>query len=902
MRGLRDSHPLRQAARFRLQRRFRFGADPRREVDDELHAHLRHCVDELTAQGVSADDAEKEATARFGNVGRYAGECADIDRHQLIIKRREELLGNLWRDLLFAARLLRRSPGYAASAILTLALGIGANTAVFSVFYGVLLRPLAFPHPDQLALLYETNPLRHWTQAEVAPANFLDWRQPHSPFSDLTAYSESPDDLTLTGYGTPRIVSLCRVYGNFFPVLGISPARGRTFTEAETWSQAHLVVLSDSAWHRLFGSDPNIVGSTIHLNGRSAQVIGVMPPRFSFPFAGVDAWLNLNFNTADRADVGFRRAHWLRVVGRLAPGFSVAAGSTYLHEQASRLEKLYPATNIQMGAGLTPLRDYMVGDRRQPLLVLLLAVGLVLAAASVNVSLLQLVRSSRREREMVVRRAVGAAGHRLLRQLATESLLLSAIGGVIGIAMGWAGMRILLQLAGSDLPRADAVHLDAGVLLFALVLTALVGLLASLAPALALKGNRAVEALRAESGSGRLALREGWGRGLLVASEVALAALLVVGFGLLLKSFDRLRHVPTGSQAQNVLVATISLPSARYPSEAAISQFDEQILARARALPGVKEAALADAAPLLTDGWTGDFCVEGQQHEGALGIEFHHRLVSSHYFDTLEVPVIRGRALRDSDTFHSSSVVLINETLARLYFAGQDPIGHRIQYEDKPDPKRPWRTIVGIVGDEKRGGLASPPWPEIYASVIQEPEQTLRLLVRTQSPNPLHLLKPLQAAVWSIDRELPLYEVRTMSDVVRDSVARQRFLLILMTAFASITLALASVGIIGVVASSIAQKRREIGLRIALGATRSQVLHAVATRGLGLATGGLVTGLLIAAATSHLLHALLFEVSATDPATFVGVAVILFTLSVAATYGPALAALGIDPARVLRGD
>ena len=682
-----DDHPLRQAAGFRRRRRFGFGRDGKREVEEELAAHLAHAVADLTAHGLTAAAAEHEAARRLGDATSYARACVEIDRRRQRRRRWEEIMGNFVRDLQFAGRLLRRSPGFAAAAIITLALGIGANTAVFSVYYGVLLRPLPFPEPDRLFMLYETNPTRAWTHAEVAPANFLDWREAQSPFSGLTAHENGLEDLALSGAGEPRVVHLSRVDWSFFDVMGVAPIVGRKFLPQENWSadgHPHVGVVSHRAWLRFFGADPHLVGRVVRINGRPIEVIGILPAGFAYPSPDADFWVPLAWQPDQPANINFRRAHWMRVVGRLRPGATFEQARNFLNATAARLERLHPDTNTQMGAGLMPLTDWLVGDRRRPLVVLLLAVGLVLAASCVNVSLLHLARASRRAGEITVRRALGASRRRLLRQLATESLLLSALGGAAGVAIGWTGMRLLLRLGGSQLPRTESIHLDGGVLLFALLITTLGGLLASLWPALSLSRRRAAELLRAGEVAGRVSMARSMGRGLLVAAEVALAAILIVGVGLLLRSFAHLQQVPAGYSAPHVLVASISVPSARYPDDAAIRTFQQRMLAAARALPGVESAAFADAAPLVSQGWTGDYIVEGRPL-GERGIEFHHRLVSPGYFETLGVPILRGRGFRESDDAGAPGVVLINGALASHQFRGQDPIGQRLQMEDKPE-------------------------------------------------------------------------------------------------------------------------------------------------------------------------------------------------------------------------
>jgi putative ABC transport system permease protein len=882
--------------RWLRRRRFAFGLDLGREIDREIAAHLEHATEELIASGLDAEAAREEAGRRFGDLERYRDACCAIDRRRESLRLRARLWGDLRQDLRLALRTLRRDPAFLAAAMLILTLGLGANVAVFSVVYGVLLKPLPFPHPDRLLMLWEKNPEKGWTAAEVAPANFLDWRRPNPAFADITAYENGTDLLAWTGGGEPRALRASRVAGNFNDVLGVQPARGRALRWEETWRGHRVALVSDAFWRHHLGADPAVVGRTLRLNDVAVTVIGVMPPGFAFPVSDLDLWLPLGWSPDSTGKVWFRRAHMLRAVGRLRPGVSLPQGRGYLAAIAGRLERLYPETNRRMGAGATPLAEWWVGERRPTLLLLAGAVGLVLLIACVNVANLQLVRATARLREMGLRQALGASRWRLARQLLAESLLLAVVAGTAGVAAGAGATRALVALAPDSLPRVTEIGLHPAVLAFALGATLATAMLFGLAPALAVSRPRR-ESLGHDSRASvpRTALRS---REALVVAEVALATLLVAGAGLLLRSFERMRHVDPGFRADHVLAVELSLPGKRYSEDPQVTGFYHRLLAGAAALPGVAGAALADGLPPTGRGWTGDFAIAGRP-PGEYGSEFHHRLVSPDYFGVLRVPLRRGRLFRAADGAHSPRVALINERLARQYFGAADPLGQRLTLDRQPTAESVWRTVVGVVGDERLSGVAARAPAQIFEPFAQSPEQSMYLVLRTPG-DPLALAQPVRALLRALDRDLPLLSVHSLDEIVAGTLAAERFLTLLMLAFAASALLLAAVGIGSVMSYNIAYRTRELGIRIALGAAAGEILRQSVVRSLLRAALGVACGAAATLAVSPLLAHLLYSTSVTDPATLGAVVLSLLAVACLAAYLPARRTLHIDPAACLR--
>jgi putative ABC transport system permease protein len=863
-----------------------------RELGEEIRFHLELETEKNIALGMSPEEARRVATAHFGGVQRVREEHHDV--------RRPHWIDDFGADVRFAWRALRRTPTLTATAIVTLALGIGANTAIFSAVNAVVLQPLPMPHPEQLMMLWEQNPEKHWYKQTAAAANYLDWQAQIPAFQDVAAYTDFMSAVTLTGRGEPRLLNLERVTGNFFAVAGVRPFLGRALIDAETWSgnDNRSVVLSYRSWRDQFGSDSSIVGKTIQMNQRVVQVVGVMPDGFAFPFEDVDAWFGMQWNVSDRGTTNFRQAHWLRVIGRLRPGVSRAQANVQLQAVAARLAVQYPQTNRVMGAGMTPLQEFLVGNTRLPLLVLFAAVGLLLLIACANVGSLLLVQAAGRDREAALRLALGAGRFRLVRQAITESVVLSTIGGAAGLLVGWAGTHVLQRMQPPQMLRVSQFGLDRSVFVYVLIVTIVSGLLFGIAPALWTRHRNPAEALKAGSRGtqGRQVRR--WGD-LFVIGEVALALLLTVGAGLLVESFWNLRHVDPGFEPKGVLAVEINLDQ-RYATGDRVTSFWNQLVARAQALPGVSHVATASNIPLMGTSYTSDFVAAGRP-AGGYGSEVGHRQVSAGYFAAMHVPILRGRGFTASDRSGAPRVVVINQALARSYFAGEDPIGQRITYDKIPNDSSVWHTIVGVVGDEHQSALDVDPTIEILDCADQDQWADAYLLVKT-SGSPAALAPAIRQIVHDLDPSLAILSSRPMTAVVADSLARAKFLTTLLLAFAAVGLMLSIVGVYGLLAQLARNRTREMGIRLALGAPRAGVRWLVVRHGLAVTGVGLCIGTAAALAASRLITALLFKVAPNDPATLVSVAALLALTSLLAAWIPARKASNADPVSALRAD
>ncbi|MBL8113288.1 MAG: ABC transporter permease, partial [Acidobacteria bacterium] len=724
--------------------------------------------------------------------------------------RRPSMLETLLHDLRTAARGLRRSPGFTASVVATLALGIGANSAIFTVVNAVLLKPLPYAEPDRLMLLSETNPERGWKEAELSAANYLDWREQSKTFSGMAGYYDGVGQVALAtestagaqGSEAPAMAKIMATAGDLFGVLGVPPALGRAFEEKETWSDdSKVAILSDSLWRTRFRGDRSVLGRKIFLSGVPVTVVGVMPAGFTFVFEDTDLWVPAGWERASRTLPRFRRAHGLRVVGRLAPSATLEGARRELSAIAARLEKQYPDTNTLMGAGARPLHDYLVGDTRRPLLLLHAAVALVLLIACANAAHLHLARSAARTREMAVRGCLGASRGRLIRQAFLESSLLAVAGGGFGLLIARFGIPALLAKVPKGLPRLSEISLDGSVLLFTAALAAVTVLLAGIAPALEGARTDLDAVLRSVvRGESRSRART---RDLLVALEVALAVTVLAGAALLVRSLDRLTRVNPGFDATNVVTARLSLPGTGYRDEAAVSAFTDRLLAEVRAVPGVESAGIVRALPLTGSGWTSDMAVEGRGRED-FGIEISHREITPGYLATLRVPVLEGRDFGPADREGAPNVALVNEALARAYFPQGDAVGRRIAFDRYPDANSQWRTIVGVVGSERRVSLGVAPRPEVFAPLAQDMTRSFALVVRT--PLGFEIAAAIKDRLSAIDPSIPLHQVRTLAEVRDVSLARERFLLTLFGLFGLLALFLSVLGVYGVT-SHVAARR-----------------------------------------------------------------------------------------------
>ncbi|HET9983236.1 MAG TPA: ABC transporter permease [Longimicrobiales bacterium] len=877
------------------------------EVVEELAQHLDDRYAELRARGVG-DAAAREATlAELAGAEVLAERVARARRHGgsepvPVGAERGAGLAGVWADIRFGARLLRRNPAFALTAVLTLALGIGANAAIFSAVNAVVLRPLPVAAPGRLYMVWEENPEKGWHQQVAAPANYLDWTEGVAAFADVAAYSGPPAEgfgEPLTGVGAPRVLRAVQVTGNFFSVLGVKPELGRTLRPEETWRGGErVIVLSHRVWMQDFGGDRGVLGRIARVDGTPYRVVGVMPAGFSFPVEGADAWLPTGWRPAARAEVSFRRAHWLRVVARLRPGATAAEADAQLQAVVERLKRQYPETNRYMGAGMTPLHEFLVGDTRTPLLVLLGAVGVLLLIACANVGNLLLVKATGRRREIAVRRSLGAARSRIVRQMLTEGLLLALAGGAAGLLLGWVGTRLLERLQPGGLLTTAHFTLDGRVLAYIVAISTLSGLLFGAVPA-AWTGRAGDAAVLREGGRtgapGRGARRAA---SALVVAEVALALLLVVGAGLLVRSFWRLERVDPGFDARGVLTVSVAPPTAKYDTNPKALGFYRDVLERLGRLPGVSSVAATTVLPLTGTSYTSDYAVAGRGPDD-YGTEVAHRSVTPGYLRAMGVPVLRGRGFTDPDRDTSSHVILINDVLARQAFPGQDPIGQRMTFDKHPDSTSTWRTVVGVVRGERQTALRASPQTEVYHLPEEDGIGYAWLVLRTTG-DPLALAPAVRREVQAVDADVPVFGVKTMERVRAESLARERFLMTLLLVFAGVALVLAVVGVYGVTAQVARQRTQEIGLRIALGARTADVLGLVVRHGLRLIATGILLGVLAALLATRAMAALLYDVAPTDPFTFLAVALVLALTGVLASWLPARRAARTDPSAALR--
>jgi putative ABC transport system permease protein len=805
------------------------------------------------------------------------------------------LLSNI--ELVF--RGLLRAPGFAIVAVLTLSLGIGANTAMFSVAEAALWRPMPAANPDRLVHLWETNPLKRWSDAPAAPANFADWQQRNHVFSVMGAYLTGGDkagggfDVVMTGGAQPQRLKALMCTGNLFRILEVNPLLGRTFRDEETFASAKRVaILSWQLWQARFGGAEKILGQTILLNSLPYAVIGVMPREFYFPSRGVQVWIPLGFKPAVFAEQ--RRPHYLDVVARLKPGVGIAEARAEMNHIASQLEREHPDNNTRMGVGLGPLQDWFTGETRPGILLLLGAVGFLLLIVCANVANLQLSRAVARSRELAIRRALGASRLQIVEQLALESLILALLGGGIGVLLVVAAKRLAASVMPS-LPGAPPFQVDVTVLLFAAGISILTAIVFGVAPAYI------------SSGTGPLTERGGTGsrpnrrmRGVLVASEVALSVILVSGAGLFARSLQRLQEVNPGFQAGHGLTFSIELPDARYRQTSQVLQAFREIERRLRDLPQVQAVGLARTAALQGTAYTVDATVEGRGGDD-YERELHRNAITTGYFTALGTPLLRGRWLMEDDEREDAPLVtLVNETLEKKYFRGQSALGKRLKF-GRPKEKDPWVTVVGVVADTKQANLSAAVQPEVYAPFSKDPSSQATFVLRT-SGTPESLTPAARAAVHQMDRDLVLIDVKTLAGVIEDSTQGERFRSTVLIGFAGAALLLAGLGIYGVLAYLVTLRTREIGVRIALGARTGQLMTLIVQQGMMPVLIGLSVGLASALEITKLTRTLLFGIESTDPGTYVVTIVILAVVAASACAIPALRATRVDPVIALRNE
>jgi len=812
-------------------------------------------------------------------------------------------MATLIQDLRYGLRMLARSPGFTAVAVLTLALGIGANTAIFSVVNAVMLRPLPFHDPDRLVRVVSFR-LRDGIDDNSSYPDFLDWRAQNHVFERMGVYETS--GFALTGGGQAVHLSGATVSADMFSLLGVKPFLGRTPLPGEDKPGAvngsDPVMLSHRFWRERFGADPKIVGQTIQLDYKTATIVGVMPDGFQFPLQGgrIDLWTTIARDSEDgeKSMAAQRGAHYLDVIARLKPTVTIAQAQAEMSTIVSALNKQYPE-NAPRGAGIVPELSYMVRDVRPALLALLGAVGCVLLIACANVANLLLARATSRQREMAIRAALGAGKGRMVRQVLTESLVLALAGGALGALLSLWVIDLLLRLIPADNPRLAEIHLDSQVLLFTIGLSLLTGLLFGMAPALQVSRSMLSESLK-EGGRGATeGVHRHRARGALVVAEVAVAAMLLVGAGLLLKSFARLERVDPGFESHRVVAFAVQLPGSRYSTARTLDVF-QQILARLNHLPGVRSASALFPLPLNGGEVETMFGIEERPVAEAERPRTVYTWVEPGLFRTLGIPLLQGRDFTPRDDLNATPVVIINQALAERYFPHVNPVGKRIKAGIGNGYKQPpMREIIGVVGDVKLHGLQAEVTPAVYVSVAQSPFDGMNFVVRTEV-DPASVITAARNEVAAVDKDLPVFDVKTLDQYVSESVAAPHLISLLLGIFAGLALALAAVGLYGVIAYSVVQRTHEFGVRMALGAEREDVLKMVLRQGLVLTLAGVGIGLLGALALTRFLASLLFGVRPNDPATFAGVLLVMTAVALLASYTPARRATKVDPMVALR--
>ena len=811
------------------------------------------------------------------------------------------MLETLWQDVQYGVRMLVKNPGFTVVAVLALALGIGANTAIFSVVNAVLLRPLPYTDPDRLVYVLRTQP--PIMRGPISRPNFFEWQTEQKVFAEIAAFY--PESYNLTGIEEAERISGVRVTDGFFKLFGVAPARGRFFLpEEDRAGGGRVAVIGYGMWQREFGADPQLIGRTISLNGEPYAVVGIAPPSFNFPRRS-EIWTPAVL-AEDKRDQG---SNYLMIIGRLKDGVTVEQAQAQMNQVAAVQAQEYPEHNTNLSVTISPLLDEQVRSIRSVLLILLGAVAFVLLIACANVANLLLARATARQKEIAVRTALGATRGRVIRQLLTESVLLSLLGGCLGVLLSLWGIKLLVSLAPANIPRVQEVGLDQWVLGFTLLVSVVTGIIFGLAPALQVSTTNLNEVLKegtrgATTGSPhRARLRRA-----LVVIEIALSLVLLVSAGLLVASIRRVTEVNPGFNTQNLLTASVSFP--RQPSadeagaEAAAARevqeqasFLREAEGRISSMPGVQAVGAINDLPVAGQGSVnGDFNIEGRpQFKSGEAPVAEFRLITPGYFNAIGIPLLKGRTFNEADGPQAQVPIVINETLARRFFPGEDPLGKRLLVlDDKP------HEIVGVVGDARQWGLDRPADPEVYFSYTQMAFGAGTTLVVRTSIEPGSLSEGLRRAVRDVSRDAPVYSIKTMNEVLAESTAQRRFNTILMTSFAAVALLMAAIGLYGVISYSVAQRVHEIGIRMALGAQFGDVMRMVLWQGFKLALAGVICGLFVSFGITRVMTSLLYGVSATDPLTFTLVSVLLTVVALLACYIPARRAAKVDPMVALR--
>jgi putative ABC transport system permease protein len=879
---------------FRLP--WRSARQIRADVDEELGFHLDMRIDALVSLGHSRDAARTQSLREFGDLDDARRYIGAVDRDIEAAQRRSEIMYDLWQDIGYAFRKLRAAPGFALAAIVTLALGIGANTAIFSVVNGVLLEPLPFPQAERLVRVVYTQQGRPDVST---PMDLIDNRSRATKFAGFALVEGATANLIRDNSDAERVQAV-RVSANWFSVLRARPIAGRFFADNDDRPGGpNVVILSEQLWRRDFSGDPNVVGKLVRINAAPFTVIGVVSAEQRYPLTA-DLWMPKQMVASEFND-GSRGARWLGLLARVKDDVAIPDATNEVRQISEAMEKQFPEVLRERRARLSTVQDYLTGDMQKPLFIMLGAVALVLLIACANVANLLLVRATAREGEMAVRTALGAGRGRLVRQLLTESVLLSIAGAAVGLLVAKFGMHEILSRAPANLPLVSTVSIDGRTLALTAIVALLTGIVFGILPALQVGKNDLATALRSGGRGSRSRPAANRAKQAIVVTEVALAVTLLTGAGLLLHSFAKLLSVDPGFRPEGVISMKVSLPPRTYDSTA-IRNFIRAVEDRAKALPGAKDVALANFIPLDGASYGFTFEVRGQppiRPSDQPSTEV--RQVTADFFAALGMPVLRGRSIAESDQPGTTKVLVINQSLAKKFFPTGDAVGQWLTLGWTGDTLGDSRQIVGVVGDVRSAALADAPEPTVYVPIMQAPYQSLSILVRSNA-SPATLAAPLRAIIRDIDHEVPVYSVQTMEERVTSSVGRQKFYATLIAVFAAVALALSAVGLYGVIAYAVSQRTHELGVRVALGASADRITRMVVGEGLKLTATGAVLGVAGSLLAGRLISTLLFGVTAVDPVTLAGVVAVLAIVAMLASWLPARRAARIDPLTAIRGD